>query len=386
MAHASTVLAQLLRLVPRHEFETLAREHHHGQKLRRASRWDQFVALTVGQVGGRLSLRDIEAALGSQRHKLYHLGSSGVRRSTLARMNERQPHRLYEALFGRLLAQCKRVAPRGHGFRFKSPLISLDSTLIDLSLAVFPWADFNREKAAMKLHVGLNHAGHYPEFVAIGDGKESDIERARRMVFPRGSMLVFDRGYLNYAWYKSLNDNGIFFVTRARPNMMHTVLRPREVPAESGVLADADVVLTSPRVTRKLGRLELRQIEYEDPETGHRYQFLTNRFDLSPVTIARIYKARWQIELFFKAIKQTLRIRSFLGTSRNAILTQVWIAMCVYLLIAYLRFAARLPWTMLRIVRVLAMNLFERRPLLPLLGDPDPPDPPPHAQLNLAGL
>ena len=360
------MLSQLLRLVPRHEFEALARTHHQGQRLRATSRWDQFVALLVGQLGDRLSLRDVEASLAAQQPKLYHLGARGIRRSSLARLNEAQPYTLFEGLFDKLLSRMRHVRP-GHRFDFRSPLYSLDSSVIELSLEAMPWADQYRGKGAVKLHVGLNHAGHYPEVVKVSDGHAHDITVGRTLSFPAGSTIICDRGYLSYSWYKSLMDRDLFFVTRQRANAVYRVVGTRGIEANSDVEADLEIELTGRRNQEGLGPMRLRRIEYVDSETGRRYAFLTNHYELSAETIAALYKARWQVELFFKALKQTLKIKSFLGTSRNAVLTQIWVAMCVYLLLAYLRFSAKLEIPMKRMVRLMGLSLFERRSLIELL-------------------
>ena len=197
MSHCNTILSQILRLIPRHEFETLAKQHHSGRTFRRASRWSQLVALMMVQISGRNSLRDCVDTMTAQAHRLYHLGSAKLSRSNLARINEDKPYTLYEALFGNLLSRCQ-GRPPGHAFRFKHPLYSLDASTIDLCLSVFPWADFRTTKGAIKLHVGLNHRGYLPEFVAVTDGKTSDIEMGRTLAFPKGSIVAIDRGYTDY--------------------------------------------------------------------------------------------------------------------------------------------------------------------------------------------
>ena len=201
MAHASTVFSQLLRLVSRHEFQSLANQHHRGQALRKISRWDQFTSLVMAQLSGRQSLRDIEANMNAQTGLHYHLGIRRIAKSSLARVNENQPYSLFEALFEKLVIRCRGCSP-GHKFRFKNPLYSLDSSLIDLSLAIFPWADHNRSKAAMKLHVGLDHGGHFPAFATITDGVRHDVPVGREFDFPKGSVVVIDKGYTDYGWYK----------------------------------------------------------------------------------------------------------------------------------------------------------------------------------------
>lgn len=382
MAHHNTVLSQILKLVPRHEFETLAKQHHSGRSFRTASRWSQFVSVSMGQLSGRLSLRDIVDNLSAQAHRLYHLGSTKLSRSTLARLNEDKPYTLYEALFGRLLQRCQCVAP-GHTFRFKNPLYSLDASTIDLCLSVFPWARFRTTKGAIKLHVGLNHGGYLPEFVAISEGKISDIEKGRVMGFAKGSIVVMDRGYNDYAWYNSLTEKGIFFVTRLKSNAQYRVTERRSVNKRQGLSCDQTIEFTG-EVTSKKCPIGLRRISYRDPETGQRYVFLTNHFGLSAKTIADVYKARWQVELFFKWIKQNLKIKTYIGTSKNAVLTQIWIALCVYLLLSYIRFQSKLTRSLQQILRLLQLNLFEKRELLALLrGDPPGRDEPDANQIAL---
>ena len=369
MAHCNTIFSQILKFVPRHEFESLAKQHHSGRAFRKTSRWSQFVWMAMAQLSGRISLRDIVDNLSAQAHRLYHLGSSKPSRSTLARLNEEKPHTLYEALFGKLLSRCQRVAP-GHNFRFKNPLYSLDASMIDLCLAVFPWADFRTSKGAIKLHVGLNHRGYLPEFVTITEGKTHDTMVGRTLQFPKGSIVAVDRGYNDYRWYKQLNDKGIFFVTRLKSNAKLRVVARRCVARQKNVTSDQTIKFTGVR-TQKRCPIGLRRIGYREPVTGKSYLFLTNNFKLSAQTIADIYKSRWQVELFYKWVKQNLKIKAFVGTSKNAVLTQIWIAMCVYLLLAYLKFQSKVTRSLQQILRLLQLNLFEKRDLTALLnGDP----------------
>ena len=373
MAHNSTVLAQFLKLVPRHEFEALAKRHHKGRRLRSMTRWSQFVAMAVAQLAGRSSLRDIVSNLSAQGRKLYHLGVGAVARSSLARVNGEQPHELYEALFGRLLSRCRGSAP-GHGFRFHNPLYSLDATTIDLCLSMFPWARFRRAKGAVKLHVGLDHAGLLPAFARVTDGKAGDIEAARALRLPKGSIVAADRAYMDFDWINSLIYQGVFLVTRLKRRIRHRVVERRPANRARGVTSDQTIEFTSARGRSRCPH-RLRRIGYRDPETGRHYVFLTTNFALAARTVADIYKARWQVELFFKWIKQNLRIKSFVGTSRNAVLTQIWIALCVCLLLAHVRFANRLAWGMAAILRLMQLNLFERRSLVELLNPrADPPE------------
>lgn len=371
MSHHNTAFHQLLKPVVRHEFEGLAKHHHHGQKLRSATRWDQFIGMVMSQFSGRQSLRDIQSNLEAQQSKLYHLGAKPIARSTLARLNENQPAELYENLFYRVLSRCKSL-PGTHKFRFKNPLYSLDASAIDLSLNVFPWAAHREDTANVKLSVGLNHGTQVPEFVALSEGQENDMVAGRCFEFPTRSIVAFDKGYVDYQWFKSLTDQGVFFVTRLRAKAVYTVKERREVCKDQGVLSDQTIQLNSAHAIKR-GAPPLRRIGFRDPETGKFFEFLTNHFGLSAATIAAIYKDRWQVELFFKAIKQNLKIKAFVGTSRNAVLTQLWIAMISYLLLAFAKHSARAGWTVQRIMRVIQLNLFEGKTLKALL-DPDPPD------------
>lgn len=369
MSHCNTIFSQILKLVPRHEFETLAKQHHSGRSFRTASRWSQFVTLAMAQLAGRISLRDIVENVSAQAHRLYHLGSAKLTRSNLSRINEDKPYAMYEALAGKLLNRCQGMAP-GHKFRFKNPLYSLDASTIDLCLSVFPWASFRSTKSAIKLHVGLNHDGYLPEFVTITEGKTSDVEMGRTLAFPSGSIVVVDRGYNDYDWYNQLTEKGIFFVTRLKANAQYRVINRQPVLKNKGLTSDQTIRLTSIQAARKCPG-QLRRVGYRDITTGKHYIFLTNNFKLAAKTIADIYKARWQVELFFKWIKQNLKIKSFIGTSKNAVMTQIWIAMCVYLLLAFIKFQSKMNKTMQQILRLLQLNLFEKRDLMALLrGDP----------------
>ncbi|MCP5274250.1 MAG: IS4 family transposase [Burkholderiales bacterium] len=369
MAHCNTILSQILKFVSRHEFESLANRHHAGRSFRTATRWSQFVTMAMAQLSGRISLRDIVGNVSAQAHRLYHLGSAKLTRSNLARMNENKPYSLYEALFGKLLHHCQYLAP-GHQFRFKNILYSLDASTIDLSLSVFPWADFRSTKGAIKLHVGLNHNGYLPEFAVITDGKTSDIEVGRTLAFPTGSIVAMDRGYIDYAWFNQLTNNGVYFVTRLKSNACYKVIERHPIQKNKGVVSDHTIMFTGNDALKKCP-IPVRRIVYRDQETGKQYTFLTNHFKLAARTIADVYKARWQVELFFKWIKQNLKIKSFVGTSKNAVMTQIWIALCVYLLIAFIKFQSKIQISMQQIVRLLQLNLFEKRDLMALLrGDP----------------
>jgi putative transposase len=334
------------------------------------TRWSQLLALMVGQLSGRSSLRDVVANFNAQASKLYHLGAQPIARSSIARVNEQQPASLYEELFHKLLARTQAQAP-GHRFRFKGRLISLDASLIELTASLFPWAKYQKTKGAIKIHVGLDHAGYLPAFLTVTEGREHEINWARGLDLPAGSVVVFDRGFYDYDFFNQLSQKKIRFVTRLKRDIPFTVLERRKVRRGTGLTSDQTIQLTGQKALA-FG-LVLRRIGYRDPETGKHYVFLTNAMDLAAYTVAEVYRERWQIELFFKWIKQNLRIKAFLGTSTNAVLTQLWVALCAYLLVAYTRFLTAAGWSMRQILRLLQLNLFERRSLAELLKPPDPP-------------
>jgi putative transposase len=370
-----------LRHVPRHDFDRLAKEHHAGAPLRSIDRWSQFAALATAHLACRHSLRDVVANLAAQSPRLYHLGVRPVARSSLSRVNAEQPYTLYEALFAELYQRCRRLAPR-HGFRFKNKLYSLDSSLIDLSLAVFPWAHYALGKAAMKLHVGLDHDGFLPAFAAVTESKVNDLAYARSLRLARGSIVVFDKGYSDYAWLKALDDAGVFFVTRARANIDATAVEERTPPRGSGVTSDRSVRLDGKR-PQAMNMPGLRAIGFTCPETGRNYVFLTNIFHLSARTIADLYKQRWQVELFFKWLKQNLELTHFLGTSRNAVTIQIMAALIVFLLLRRASLHHRTAIGLQAVARLLPATLLSRRPLATLLK---PPDLTPHQHLNQTQL
>ena len=279
MAHNDTVFAQVLKLVPRHEFESLARKHKSGRMSRSMTRWGQFVAMGMAQLTGRCSLRDIVSNLAAQSCKLYHLGVGVVTRSSLARVNAEKPWEMYEELHGRLLGRCQAKAP-GHGYRFKAKLFSVDSTTIDLCLSAFPWAKFRRTKGAVKVHVGLDHEGYLPTFVRVTNGKTSDIEAARALTLPKGSIVAADRAYVDFAWIDSLISEGIHLVTRLKRGIKYGVVETREVNAKRGVTSDETIEFTSAK-GRKQCPHRLRRIGYHDRKTGKDYVFLTTHFHLS---------------------------------------------------------------------------------------------------------
>lgn len=372
MSHNNTVYAQLLKLIPRHEFEKLNNQLRPGRKTPGMTSWDQFVSLAFSQLSNCQSLRDIENGLLVQKSKLYHLGIKPVARSSFSRWNNNQDYRLFESLFYCLQQRCHGIGGK-HKFKFKNPLYSLDSSLIDLSLKCFPWADVNnRGKGALKLHVGLNHNGYIPEIVRVTQGKRPDVLEAKDMTFPTDSIVLIDKGYTSFEYYKSLIKKENFFVTRLKKKLKHSITESRPVDGSAGISCDQSLQFTGPKAQKcELG--VLRKVGYTDLETGKQYTFLTNHFGLSAATIAALYKERWQVELFFKHIKQNLKLKRFLGASLNALLTQIWVAMCVHLLLAYIKWTNKLQWPIQRMMRLLAANLFAKISLLDVLGR-KPPD------------
>jgi len=363
VAHFNTALSQIVRFFPRHEFQALADKHHVGQKFRSFSRWTQFVAMLTAQLTSRSSLRDIVDNLGVQTSKFYHLGIKSFSRATLARCNEKQPDTLYKELFLRLLARCQSIAPRNKRFKLDGKIYLLDASLVNLTLSLFPWAKYQKKKGAAKLHVGLDADGYLPAFVDLTEGKEHEIKHARDLQLPKDSYLVFDRGYTDYTWYQELNEDGVYFVTRLKTNAIVTPGRKRRGRKSPGVIADREI---------QLGNLSetFRLVTYRDEETDIVYQFVTNALELPAQTVADLYKERWQIELFFKWIKQNLKVKCYLGTSMNAVKTQLWIALLAYLVLSFLKFQSKIGASLQRMLRILQLNLFERRDLIELFKPP----------------
>ncbi|MGH7966234.1 MAG: IS4 family transposase, partial [Candidatus Binatia bacterium] len=377
MVPFSSVFSQLLKLFPRLEFEQLVRKHGAERHARGFSCWQQFVAMLFCQLGKAQSLREICQGLCSVEGKLVHLGvSAAPSRSTLAYANRHRRWELFQAVFFSLLDRCREVAPGRHPLRFKNPLLSLDATTIELCASLFNWAKYKRTKGAVKLHLLLDHDGYLPTFAVITDGKTSDIEIARKTRFPAGAVLTIDRGYNDYQWFDELTAEGVFFVTRMKRNTSYQVLETRPLPQDRGVVADETIQLDA--MPGKEPFL-LRRVEVENPEGGDNLVFLTNHLEFGPTTIAAIYKQRWQIELLFKVLKQSLRVKTFVGTSANALKIQLWTALIALLLLRYLKLKSRYGWSLSNLVAMLRFNLFTHRDLWAWIDDPFPKNssPPP---------
>lgn len=380
-----TILGQMLQLFSRYEFQKMVNEAGTEVHARGFGSWEHFVAMLFGQLAGQDSLRGIEAGLASQPKSLHHLGVTSVRRATLAYANKHRDHELFKNVFLSMLSKCQAVAPK-HKFRFKNPLFSLDSTSIELCLSVFDWAKFRVAKGAVKLHVKYNHSGYLPNFVAMTEGKVHDVKAARIVPFQRGDVGVFDRAYLDLKWLASLHATGVYFVTRLKKNSNFKIVERRNVDHLSNIRCEQIIEFKGFYSKKKMPH-RLRRIRSYDPETGNTIALLTNQMTWSAKTIAAIYKERWQIELFFKAIKQQLQVKSFVGTSRNALLSQVWVAMTAYLLLSYLKFKSRFGWSLYTLMAILPTNLFARRPLANWLNEPYKPastSPPKQGQLQFS--
>lgn len=368
MAHYNTILHQLLSLVPRHHFDSRVRQLQGDRYIKKFSTWNQLTVLLYAQASGKTSLRDIQNAMASQGAHLYHLGlPSLIAKSTLADANASRDYRIYEDLFYRLKDRCHAMAPR-HGFKFQNPVFTLDSTFIDLCLRAIPWAKYSRKRGALKLHYGLDHAGHIPDLVAVTSRSRSDITVAKKHwpIIP-DSINCFDRGYFDVSWFRRIHDEGAFFVTRPKKRLRYRVTGQQKKPENSGVTCDRTIELLC-WLSGKTYPYPLRLITYRDSVTGRRFRFLTNNFKLDAQSIADIYKARWQIEAFFKWIKQNLKIKSFLGTSRNAVLTQIWVAMCYYILLAYIKFQSRYSHSLFYLHRIIRETILDRLSLIDVIG------------------
>ena len=313
-------------------------------------------------LAARRSMRDGLRCLEAAGRRLYHWGLKNVARSTFADANNSRPVGFFKDLFDEMYALCATKAPK-HKFRFKSKLYSLDATTIKLCLSLFPWASFRQARGGVKMHTLLDHDGHIPAFVTVTDAKTHECPIAKALTLPKGSIVVFDRGYTSYSWYQTLGENGVFFVTRLKKNAATKLALRLTGNRKGGVTSDHVI-----NVAHRKSTLRLRRVRYRDPESGKRYEFLTNHFRLSPQTIADIYKERWQIELFFKEIKQNLRIKSFVGNSENAVLIQIYTALTVYLILAYQKFLSNLGLSVQKLFQIIQVHLLGSDTLEELLN------------------
>jgi hypothetical protein len=381
------MFSQILKLIPRTDFERIVKETGAEYRCKGLSSWSQFVAMLFCQLGRAHTLREIEGGLKSCEGKLAHLGIEAPARSSLSYANAHRPWQLFEKLFYVLFetVAAKAAAVGKKKFRFKNKLVSLDSTLIDLCLSLYDWAKFRRTKGAVKLHLVLDHDGYLPCFGVVTEGSVHDVKVAQRIHFAPGTIVVDDRGYNDYRLFGNWTEAEVFFVTRMKDNAQFEVLAEREPPPNRNILSDQSIRLTGAGAQEKCPHL-LRRIEAIREDTGEILVFLTNHHSLGASTIAAIYKERWQIELLFKALKQNLKLKTFVGTSANAVHTQIWTALIAMLLLRYLQLSSRFGWSLANLVALLRMNLFTHRDLMAWLDKPFaiPPDPQDNPQATLA--
>jgi transposase len=386
MNAGSYLFTQLMDSLPKRDFYRCVLKYKGNYRTRHFSCFDQFLCMAFAQLTYRHSLRDIETCLNSIKPKLYHLGFRGtIARNTLAKANQNRDWRIYADFAHILIAQARKLyAQDRFAVELDQTVYAFDSTTIDLCLKLFPWAQFRRRKAAVKLHTLIDLRGNIPCFVHISNGKMHDVKALDHLPVEAGAFYVMDRGYIDFARLFRFQTSMAFFITRAKRKMNFRTQKSRPVDKTTGLRCDQTIVLTGVDTAVEYPQ-PLRRIKYVDPDTGRRLIFLTNNFALDALTIAKLYKCRWQVELFFKWIKQHLRIKTFFGTSDNAVKTQVWIAISVYLLVAIVKKEHKLERSMNEILQILSLNLFEKIPLSSALSskmDTNPTEPR-HNQLSL---
>lgn len=366
----NTILGQLLDFMSRSRFEKLVKEHKTEHKAKGLRSWTQFIAMLFAQISGQHGLRSIERGLNSQSDSLYHLGipkeTKKIKRSALSYANKHRSCDLFKSLFEWLVGEAQKTKTP-HGFRFKNPLYSIDATVLNLCLKLFPWAEFREKKAGIKLTVKLDHQGKIPCFVVKSNAKEHDSKQIRSVPLEEDDIAVFDRGYADYAYFLLLCTKKVHFVTRLKTNAKYRRLRKRGVKKGCGVISDYQIVIPG-----MSNAIVLRKIIVKDKKTGKRITLLTNNLKWSSATVGAIYRDRWQIELFFKAIKQNLKIKRFYGYSENAVMTQVWIAMIAYLLFYLLKVKSKnMALSFTGFISEIKTMLFQRRSLYEWLTTTD---------------
>jgi hypothetical protein len=380
----ASLFSQILNLIDRREFDAAVVRTGAERRSKGFSCWDQFVAMTFCQLAHAKSLREITQGLACCEGRLRHLGiAESPARSTLSYANRVRPVALYEEVFQQVLTRCTTATP-GHKFRFKNKLLSLDSTVLELCASMFDWARFRRTKGAVKLHLLLDHDGYLPVFAHVTEGAAADVHIAQQLMLPPGSIVAMDRGYNDYRLFEVWSEQKIGFVTRLKSNAEYFVTETRTKAAEGLIRADERIEFQCLTAGRTIWQT-YRRIEVWLEDKQATLVLLTNLLDLSAATIAAIYKERWQIELFFKALKQNLRIKTFVGTSANAVHIQIWTALIALLLLKYLQFKSRCAWALSHLVALLRWNLFSYRDLWAWLDHPlaTPPQLPPDPQLAL---
>jgi len=370
MAHRNTIFAQLTTFLPRSSFDKQVRSFRGDARVRRFPCWSQLCSMLYAQIAGSDSLRDLETSFNAHRSSHYHLGVSEIHRSTLADANEKRAWQIYMQLFHTMVNRF-RALKRTNPIRISNKLCTWDSTTIQLCLSVFDWARFRQTKGAIKLHVHYDHGYSIPTAFVVTDGKTHDVTVARRYPIEKNSILLIDRAYTDFSFLHSIHQAGAFFVTRSKSNAKYEVIERRQANRKLGITSDHIIRMIGP-LTRQKYPGPLRRIRYVNPEDGKVYVFLTNNFRWAARTIARLYKCRWEVELFFKWIKQHLKIKTFLGTSFNAVMTQICIAMIAFLLLALIKHRAKCSLSNLDIQRRVRAALFHRMDLDHLIhGPPD---------------
>lgn len=367
------VFSQLIDFLPKREFNNCVRRYQGNRRVRRFSCLDQFLCMAFAQLTYRESLRDIETCLRAMQPKLYHAGiRSKISRSTLARANENRDWRIYADFAQILIARARELYINDDfGLELKQTAYAFDSTTIDLCLSLFPWAKFRKRKAAVKLHTLMDLRGNIPCFISITDGKTSDVKILDKLILEAGAFYIMDRGYIDFRRLYAFNQSFAFFVTRAKSNLDYSRRSYRHVDKTTGLRSDQTIILKGPKTSRRYPA-PLRRISYFDAGTDKRLVFLTNNFTLPASTIALLYKCRWRVELFFKWVKQYLRIKAFYGTSENAVRTQIWIAVSVYVLVAIVKKELKLRRSLGEILQILSITLFEKA-LMPQVLTTIPP-------------
>jgi len=371
MKFTTNMFSQILQIIPKASFYRLVYASGAERYAKGFSSWDQFVAMLFCQLAQAKSLREISDGLAVTCGKLIHLGLHGApAKSTLAYANAHRPYELFVKLFFQMLDICREESPgKKKKFRFKNKLLSLDSTTVDLCLSLFPWAEFRQTKGAIKLHLLLDHDGYLPEFAVITSGKTTDVATARHFTLPAGSIVAMDRAYCDFELFAQWTNSRVYFVTRLKDNAAYEILENRPLPQRGSVLADQIIHFTGPKTSVKYPG-QLRRIVVWDEANQQVVEFLTNHLHFGATTIAQIYRDRWEIELFFKVLKQYLKIKTFVGTTPNALKTQIWTALIAILLLRYLQFRSKCNLPLCRLVALLRLNLFSYRNLWDWLDNP----------------
>jgi hypothetical protein len=370
MVSGASLFSQLIALFNRQQFFHLVTKHKSERYSKGFNSWDHFVAMLFCQLAQAKSLREICGGLACCMGKLRHLGMKNApKKSTLSYANSHRPWEMFRDLFYEMLETCKMAAPTKHKFRFKNKLLSLDSSTISLCLSLFPWAKFRRTKGAIKLHLLLDHDGYLPTYAYISNGKRHDVTIARKVPLAPGSIVAMDRGYNDYKLFASWTENGIFFVTRLKENADYMVIENLIAPKNRNILSDQLIQFTGYTAQKNCPHI-LRRIVVWDNEKGREIVLLTNHLDFGATTISAIYKERWQIELFFKALKQNLKVKTFVGTTENALYIQIWTALIAMLLIKFLQFKSKFGWSLSNLVAFLRWNLFTYRYLWEWIDKP----------------